>query len=363
MLRAAMAPPTMTPTDTLARVYNKFVIDLAINLKAHSPTLKRALKARYRAIDPDSPSHIAAAAASLNVKAMLEAEPAALLAASAVLAFEPLKGLKLGEFAADFVAGEGEGEGESDGEGKPLAALRSYVYILASLAATYVECEAAAAGGEVGEAGDGGAGALVTQVLEVLGRAQRGTSGAPDPEAEDAKASIIDDDIVALLSRVEDACAERRPAAEGGGKPDDAAVEEALRSMEKSKIGGLAKEISSEIDITKLQMDNPMEMLNFANLTDSSSVLGNIVSKVGSKIQSKLQSGELKQEELLGEAMSLLKLFDGNKMGGMGGMADIMKAAAATGAGGGARAHVDTAALRTHATRDRLRAKLDAQRR
>lgn len=337
------------PMDTLVRVYNKFVIDLAINLKGHSPALKRALKARYRAIDPDTPSHIVAAAGSIAVDVLLQAEPSELLGSDAVLAFEVLKGLKLGEFAPDFAPLDAEA-----------ATLRSYVYILGTLAATFIECKDAATAAPGDGAGDGGASALVTQVLVVLGRAQRGGS-ASDAEADEAKASIIDDNIVALLSRVEEACAECRPAAVqlDQSQPNDAAMEDALRSMENSKIGGLAKEISSEIDISKLNMDNPMEMLNFANLTDSSSVLGSIVSKVGNKIQSKLQSGELKQEELLGEAMSLLKAFDTGKMGGM---ADILKAAtAAGGGGGGARAQINTAALRTHATRDRLRAKLDSQ--
>lgn len=352
-----------TTAETLRRVYNRFVIDMAINLKRHSPALKRALKAHgYHAVDPEAEAHLQAAAATLPLQALLDAPPEALLADEAVLGFQVLKGLALRDFAADFAAADARAAA---------ASLRSYVYILGVLCATHARC----AGGEGG--GEEGGAVLLRQVLAVLGRAQSaGATAAELEEADEAKAAILDDDVVALLSRVEEACAACDEAAEPAAQPaagpppvDEASLEDALRRMENSKIGGLAKEISGEIDVSKLPMDNPMEMFNFANLTDGNSMLGSIVSKVGAKIQTKLASGELKQEELLGEAMSLLKVFDGGAAGGggggggaAGGLGDLLKmAAAAKQRGGGGAPRFDAGALRTQAARDRLRSKLDAK--
>ena len=59
-----------------------------------------------------------------------------------------------------------------------------------------------------------------------------------------------------------------------------------------SKIGQLAKEISSQIDVDSLNLDinNPSELLNPANLFggDNGNILGNLVQQVGSSITEKM---------------------------------------------------------------------------
>ncbi len=85
-----------------------------------------------------------------------------------------------------------------------------------------------------------------------------------------------------------------------------------------SKIGQLAKEISSEVDFSKLNLSKPEDLLNVNNLLGGDGPLSSMIGQVSSKIQQKLQTGELRHEELLSEAMGLLKTFDSS--GALGGL-------------------------------------------
>ena len=332
---------------TLVRVYNKFVADLALSLKAHSPSLKRALKARYRAIDLEAHGHVQRALQTLQLERLVEADPDEVLDDAAVGAFEPLPGIPVSSFVGDLRDVPGA-----------LHTLRMYLYILGVLCVTYRECaqpEGPAAEGERADARP-----LVRNVLGVLSRAQQG--GAQQGEEDDDElGAIMDDDIAALLARVRE-CAVPPPSAgeedAEGGAPD---IEKAL---EGSKIADLAREIAAEVDMSSLPPAGaPLgDILSFDSLSDKNSVLGGIVSKVGAKIQDKIASGEMKHDELLGEAMNLLKMFDGPK--GAGGAAaghpllsSMMRAATRAGISSPSAAGSGSAAA--SAARDRLRQKLE----
>ena len=86
-----------------------------------------------------------------------------------------------------------------------------------------------------------------------------------------------------------------------------------------SKIGQLAKEISSQLDVDSLNIDinNPSELLNPANLFggDNGNILGNLVQQVGTSITEKMNTGELKQEDLVKDAFSLMNKMQNNSSG------------------------------------------------
>ena len=115
-----------------------------------------------------------------------------------------------------------------------------------------------------------------------------------------------------------------------------------MKLLENSKIASMASEISGDI---QLDPDtDPAELISFDKLADGNSPLGKIVSQVGSKIKSKLESGELKQDELLKEAVGFLKAFEGisGKLGADSGsqgasslMSSVMKMAGSLGGGAG----------------------------
>lgn len=78
--------------------------------------------------------------------------------------------------------------------------------------------------------------------------------------------------------------------------------------LENTKIGSLAKEIAGEVDVSAFTGSNmSADMFSLEGLTNPKSPLAGIVQTVGSKIQSKIASGELKQEDLLAEAIGMLK--------------------------------------------------------
>ena len=129
-----------------------------------------------------------------------------------------------------------------------------------------------------------------------------------------------------------------------------------------TKIGNLAKEISEEIDINSLNIENPADLLK-GGFSGENSAFSDIISKVGKKIHQKIDNGELKQEDLMSEAMSMLSslggqggggLFDNpmlkdmmKNMGNLSGVANMMK---------------NSDKAKSASTKDRLRRKLDEKR-
>jgi hypothetical protein len=94
-----------------------------------------------------------------------------------------------------------------------------------------------------------------------------------------------------------------------------------LDFMKNTKIGNLAKEISETIDVSKLNIENPEELLNVENIFNgggSNNVIGDIIKTVGDQISSKIQNGELNQEELMTEALGMMGNLN------MGGENDMM---------------------------------------
>lgn len=122
---------------------------------------------------------------------------------------------------------------------------------------------------------------------------------------------ILDDDIKNILVNIKKLKISLTTDEDGNGNIDDLIGD--------SKIGKLAKEISSQLDVDSLNLDinNPSELLNPANLFggDNGNILGNLVQQVGSSITDKMNSGELKQEDLVKDAFSLMNKMQSNTSG------------------------------------------------
>ncbi len=380
-----MAPPagtgSATAIETLARVYNRLLVDMVHNVRSEHPDLQRTLtRQRHLIIDPVTPSYLANAADTLDARAFTQGDATIEGCMQALRSPEAQRLQLLPRVTVAAVL-----------EGAPAACLptmRSYIFTFATVAAVRAALaeptpknpgadeDLAATGGAEGGGGDDGYGsgdacdadcggegmALVQQVLSVLAFAQQGnvSTGA----GADALECILHEDIVALLRRVAVAS---RGAEEPGASPDADPSAALFQSLENSRIGSLAKEITQELDLKDMPLaqlgENPMEALNFANLTDKSSPLGNLVSKVGAKIQSKLASGELRQDELLGDALSLLRNMNLSGGAGSGGGGSQLLNTLLGAAGGsfarGTGAGPASAEARRAAMRDRLRAKRD----
>jgi len=108
--------------------------------------------------------------------------------------------------------------------------------------------------------------------------------------------------------------------------------------LENSKIASLAKEITDDIDLSKIKVDKPEDM--FKVIADQN-IMGEIIGKVGNKIQQKLQHGDIKQEDFVKEAMSMLGSMKGNPL-----FANVMKS-------------MNQGEMRKMSTRERLRKKYE----
>lgn len=126
---------------------------------------------------------------------------------------------------------------------------------------------------------------------------------------------IIDDDLKLLLKRVYD---DRMMVNESVMKLDMNDFDSSLDFLNNTKIGELAKEISSTIDLSKLGGANADDMLDLNNLmSGSNNVLGEIIQTVGTKITEKIQSGQLNQDMLMNEAMNMMGNLNSSGHGDM----------------------------------------------
>ena len=192
---------------------------------------------------------------------------------------------------------------------------------------------------------------LFAQVVRVLGYIQSGNL----QEYANEKDDIIDDDIKELLEKIKEF---------GGSVPKVdikkesgvGGIADMLGAFENSKIADLAKEIAKDVDVSSLKTENPDDMIkSMLDFSSGNNVLGNIISKVSSTLNNKITSGELKHDELLGEAMSMMNIFnDGkNPLASNPLFAQMMKSMK-TG-----KANVKQDVIKKGDTRERLRKKLE----
>jgi len=99
-----------------------------------------------------------------------------------------------------------------------------------------------------------------------------------------------------------------------------------MKSIEDTSLGRLAKEILADVDIEKLQKSMGENGDVLKAIGDPNSGFSDLISNVSSKMASKMANGELKQENLLQDAMKFASLMPG-MFGGAG---------AAAGGGAGA---------------------------
>jgi hypothetical protein len=103
--------------------------------------------------------------------------------------------------------------------------------------------------------------------------------------------------------------------------------ENAAELLANTKIGEIAKEITSEIDLSKLNIDKPEDLLDMKKMFTQGSPISGIIEKVGTKIHDKIAKGEIKHEELMSETFKMLGALNqsGNPLLNSPLMKDLMK--------------------------------------
>jgi hypothetical protein len=113
---------------------------------------------------------------------------------------------------------------------------------------------------------------------------------------------VYDDDYKSLMSSVQSTRVEEFKA---GSPPDiDSDASSPFEMMGDTKIGKLAQEISTQIDMSSIKSEN-ITSINDLFSGDNSAMSG-IIQQVSSVMSDKLKNGELNQEELMSEAFSMM---------------------------------------------------------
>lgn len=309
--------------------FNKFFADFIMFLKRSDVRVKEALRAHYRTIDDLSTSTTHLDWFRDNVDAP---KMAGVHEAMADEGAQLAKGVTVAMLARCT--------GDEEADHALLAQALSFVNLLAAIHHIYREHQQLQGRPEEQDK----VGDLLQRTLRVVHGIQQ------DADVGDEMASILDDDLLTYIDCMADLEALARgrdpeddapsdgaadegdaaPAADDkGDEGDDAAPDAADKGddgappdifgdmfarFKDTKLGELAQEITEEIDVDQLDLKNPMDLLNIANLTDEKSALGSIVSKMTGKMKSKMESGSLRYEDLMGEAMGLFKGMDLSSM-------------------------------------------------
>lgn len=274
----------ITYTQKTQRIFNKFFSSFLKDLKEVNDELRKKVKASYKVVDKSSDEYCKLFVENIvpHVQVVNKGEFEGEVAEKYVC-----KNITIGE-VVNAVKDKSEDENKI---------IMNYLYtlVLFSYMSTLDDENE-----------------LLNQVLRILGYIETGNTDSFKDEIED----LIDDDIKATLQKVFEFGVRHEPAASGSSSVPNADLFESLGN---SKIANIAKEISKDIDVSALRADNPEDMIkNMLDFSSSNNVLGNIIQKVSSTLNSKISNGEIKHDELLGEAMSMMNLFGGDS-GGAGG--------------------------------------------
>lgn len=319
---------------TFNKLYGSFLRDI----KNIDDDIKKLVKANYKVIVKNSPDY---QSFFWNNLSPYEAEIDA--SNPKLLDLEVFKDIKLGNIL-----------GKVDERNAKL--VWNYIYILSALSMVHdssddIERVDSDEEDDSSESNETCKQHVFDKIVRIFGLAQRGE----DTTAE--LADIVDDDlrnVLAKLSKIDDAPDTEPVESAGADGPDD--ILKMFSSIEDSKICNLAKEISKEIDVSELKLESPQDVMKLMDFSSGNNMLGNIIGKVSNKIQEKMSTGELKHEDLLGEAMTMMGMMQKSGAGGLFNnpmMAEMMKGMKK------GKAVPRTDVIKKDSTRDRLRKKLE----
>lgn len=316
--------------EKIVFVFNKFYTSLIKDIKQNTnESLKNTIRKHYKAINKVSDEY---------VKFFLQ---------GGEFKEDDLERLVLKEISVKDVVDAIESDNDRE-------VFWNYYYILAVLALVYKEYT---------EANDNtdDVDVLGKSVLDILTKKQKGD------DVSDDISGILQDDIQVLIKKINRVEISGKQTKEPSG--GDNAFTEMFKGMENSKICNLAQEISNDIDVSSIKADSPEDIMKLLDFSNSNNIMGDIIKKVSSKMHEKINNGELKQEDLFGEAMSMMGKMSSGGQGGMGGlgglsslfnnpmMTEMMKAAKK-----GKVQPKAADAFKSANTRERLRKKLEERR-
>ena len=153
-----------------------------------------------------------------------------------------------------------------------------------------------------------------------------------DTKNEVGVADITNEAHKKLVERLNELKTKKAKDASGTGSGGVGGID--MSQMEGTMLGKLAKEIMEDVDVEKLQKSIGENGDILKAIGDPDSGFSELISNVSRKMANKISTGELKQENLLQDAIKFASAMPGGLFGGGGG--------SGAGAGGGAGANQGT---------------------
>ena len=296
-------------SNNIVFTFNKFFYDLIKDLKADSSALKSLIKKNYSVRNKETPEHFDLFSKNITedvIKALVSSPPDVVFTFPAIGSVHVLIDADISDLLLQI---------KPEFKDK----LLGYIYVLTLLVI-------------VDKRED-----LFLAVMHAVNAIQKNESYTALIE------DIIDDDVRGLLDRI------AANSTFAGSAAPPPTIEDTISN---SQIGSIAKEIAESLDLKGLNLEKPEDILSGGN----GALIGDLVSKVGSKLQQKFESGAIKQDDLIKEAVSMMGMFGGGGGAGGGGMdlfANLMKSMAGNMAPPNANG--------SSSTKDRLRKKLESR--
>ena len=321
--------------NNVCYMFNKVYLNLMKEIKDKNPDIKSKLKSNYKIFDKKSNEYITKMVMNMNdtvTEALFGDINDNILDKIEIMNFEIFVDITIDDILKKVV----------DKDDNSRSSLKYYVYILMVFGYIY----------KMDDLDDDKKEILLKKTVDII-KSVDTNNISNEEELEKHLEDILDDDLRKLLMKM---YVDRVTVNESVMKLDTEDIDTGLEFLNNTRIGELAKEISSSIDMSKMNMENPEELLNMNNLfSGSNNMLGDIIQTVGTKITQKIQNGDINQEELMGEALNMMGTLNSSghgdmmsqMMGMMSGMGDLMGKSA-----GGA------SSAPTNKTRERLQNKL-----
>lgn len=306
--------------DNVLYIFNKIFLNLMKEIKSKDSDIKLKLKEKYKVFDKKSLEYFEYILPSKDEKVLkLISEEQDILSYDEVLTKNIFANISV-QTILDKIIKDNEEDKRS---------FRYYIYILFVLGYIYY----------IDDIEDDKKEILLRKTIELMSVVNTNTESISEEELEDKIDDILDEDIKTVLRKI---------------NRDKVYVKESLLTVESddmngmeflknTKIGKLAQEISAGIDVSRLNIDDPTN-IDPSKLFGGGdgNMFGDIIQTVGTTITDKIASGEINQEELMTEAVSMMgqlsKSGHGDMlsgmmgmmggmggMGGMGAMSEIMK--------------------------------------
>lgn len=269
--------------------FNQFYIYLIKELKEMDPTIKSTIKKNYKTFDKLSEDYSNYFWSSIKdiFSLIVDKSPDQLYIEQSIENKSPIQNITFSEINKKL-----------SNHDKPI--FYNYIFILTIFAKIIVDSPSQP---------DKETSSLYTKCVEYITNIEKGISSANIIE------DILDDDTKKLLEKL--SFVPKKPVESNDNNSTNPA-DNIFKGMENSKIVNLAKEISENIDVSNIKLESPDDIYKMMDFSDSNNMMGDIIKKVSSTVSSKINSGELRQEDLLSEATSMLGSLKGGAGGGIG---------------------------------------------